>query len=73
MIYKGYDSYTMEEGEPMLRSCPECNPGHKHLLNSEHLHNCFQCGRYWIHGRYLDSFKDKKEMDGFLKTKLKHG
>ena len=70
MKYKEYDSYVMEEGEPALRSCPKCNPAHKHLMNTEFLHLCFQCGRYWIHGKYLDDFKSEKEMDDFLKEKL---
>ena len=72
MKYKSFDTYTIDKDEPSLRSCPECNPAHKHLMDIDvdFLHMCFQCGRYWIYGRYLDSFKSKKEMDDFLKDKL---
>jgi len=73
MKYKGFDSYELEEGEPVFRSCPKCNPAHKHLMNTEYLHMCYQCGRYWIFGRYLDSFKSAEEMDKFLKEKLTKG
>ena len=70
MKYKSFDTYIKDEGEPVLRSCPECNPAHKHLMDTDFLHMCFQCGRYWIYGRYLDSFKSTEEMDEFLKDKL---
>ena len=70
MKYKSFDTYELEEGEPCLRSCPECNPAHKHLMDTDYFHTCFQCGRSWIFGRYLDSFKSDKEMDDFLKEKL---
>jgi hypothetical protein len=42
-------------------------------MDAESLHTCFECGRYWIHGRYLDSFETPEQMDAFLKEKLKHG
>jgi len=71
MIYKGLDNYKLERGEPYLRSCPECNPAHKHLIDTDYFHTCFECGRSWIFGRYLDSFKSTKEMDDFLKEKLR--
>jgi len=48
--YKGFDNYVLEEGEPFLRSCPECNPAHKHLMDTDYFHTCFQCGRSWIFG-----------------------
>jgi len=70
MIYKGFDDYELEEEEPVLRSCPGCNPAHKHLIDTDYLHTCFQCGRSWIFGRYLDSFKSIKERDRFLEEKL---
>jgi len=70
MIYKGSGNYELEGEEPVLRSCPECNPAHKHLMDTDHLHTCFQCSRSWIFGRYLDSFKSTKERDGFLEEKL---
>lgn len=71
MLYKGSDNYGLERGEPYLRSCPECNPAHKHLMDTDYFHTCFECGRSWIFGRYLDSFKSVKEMGDFLKGELK--
>ena len=72
MIYKGFDTYLKEEGEPALRSCWECNPSHEHLKKVDSLFCCFVCGRLWTHGRFLDSFKTTEELDSFLEKKLKH-
>lgn len=72
MKYKAFDTYIYDEDEPAMRSCPQCNSAHKQLLDAPFLHVCFDCGRYWIHGRYLDSFKSDEEMDAFLKEKLEH-
>ena len=71
MIYKGSDNYRLEGGEPYLRSCPECNPAHKHLMDTDYFHICFECGRSWIFGRYLDEFNSAEEMGDFLKGKLR--
>jgi len=71
MIYKRSGNYELEKEEPVLRSCPECNPAHKYLMDTDYLHTCFQCSRSWIFGRYLDSFKSTKEMDAFLKEELR--
>jgi hypothetical protein len=70
MKYVGFDDYKMDAGEPAMRSCPECNGAHEHLRNTDFLHVCFQCGKYWIFGRYLDSFKTVEEMDAFMKEHL---
>lgn len=56
-----------EEGEPCLRSCPECNSAHKHLLKTMFLHCCFDCGRYWIGGKFLDQIKTEKGLYKHLK------
>lgn len=72
MIYREKGRYSMEEREPVLRSCWECNPSHEHLKNVNRLHLCFGCGRYWIYGCFLDSFDSKNDMDDFLEKKLKH-
>ena len=71
MKYVSSDTYKLDEGEPALRSCPECNPAHEHLRNTSFLHVCFQCGRYWIHGRYFDEFETVEETDKFLKKHLR--
>jgi hypothetical protein len=70
MKYKSKGNYTREENEPALRSCAECNPAHKHLMDTDFLHCCFDCGRYWIHGKYLSDFETEDKMDEFLKEKL---
>lgn len=59
-------NYEYEEGEPSLRSCPECNPAHEHLMKTNRLHLCFECGRYWILGKYLSDFETDEEVDKFL-------
>lgn len=56
-----------EEGEPCLRSCPRCNPSHKHLLDTAVLHNCFGCGVWWIYNKYLDQFNTEQEVINFIK------
>lgn len=66
----GFDSYTCDEGEPVFRSCFQCNPAHEHLRDVTALHFCIGCNRMWIYGRFLDSFADDKEMDEFLKARL---
>ena len=70
MKRKGFDSYTLDPGEPVLRSCWECNSAHEHLKDVSSLHFCPWCERYWIFGRYLDSFASAEELDEFLKAHL---
>lgn len=73
MKYKGYETYVRDQGEPSIRSCPDCNAAHEHLRDvGNFLHWCFVCGRYWIFDRYLDSFATDDEMDSFLKDRLPH-
>ena len=71
MRYKAFDTYVLEAGEPVFRSCWECNPAHEGLKNTDVLHTCFVCGRAWIFGRYLDDFNTAAELDEFLKQWLK--
>ena len=61
----------LEHGEPAMRSCWECNPAHKHLQNTDYLHWCFDCGRYWIFGEYMDVIAATEE--SFLKFFLDKG
>jgi len=56
-----------DKGEPALRSCFNCNGCHKHLMNVDFVHWCFQCGRYWIKGKYFDEFKNINELIDWLK------
>jgi len=71
MKYKSFNTYIMDDGEPVLRSCWECNDAHWHLKDSASLHLCFVCSRYWIFGRYLDVLVTD-EMDIFLRGHLVH-
>lgn len=70
MKYKSFDTYIMDEGEPAFRSCWECNGAHEHLKDTDFLHVCFSCGRYWIHGYFLDEFESQEKLDEFLKAHL---
>ena len=72
MKYKSYDTYVLEEEEPSFHSCQECNPAHKYLHDPDStlLFWCPWCDRGWICGEYLDNFKNKEEMDTFLKKRL---
>ena len=71
MKYLDFDSYAWDEGEPVLRSCWECNQAHGHLKDAMMLHVCTICHRYWIFGRFLDEFQSAQELDDFLRSKLK--
>ena len=74
MIWNGNGIVKLEEGEPALRSCWECNQAHKRLKNVNWLHFCFLCERYWILGQFLDEFLDEPEFDAFFVEKgLKPG
>jgi len=59
----------MEEGEPSLRSCWECNGAHEHLRTVNFLHACFECGRYWVFDKFLDEFENDGEFDQFFRSK----
>ena len=37
---------TLEEGEPVMRSCWVCNPAHERLKKVNRLYTCFICGKY---------------------------
>lgn len=67
MIYQGDDNFKLEKGEPVMRSCWECNTSHERLKTVNMLHVCFDCGRYWIFDRFLDSFVTPIEMEEWLK------
>ncbi len=70
MKYISYDTYKFDEGEPALRSCWECNSAHQYLRETDFLHLCFVCGRYWIFGHYIDELENTDTLDAFLKEKL---
>jgi hypothetical protein len=70
MKYKGFDDYQLERGEPVWRSCWECNSAHEHLEDTNLLHWCFNCGRYWIFGHYIDEFDTAEALHDFLRPRL---
>jgi len=73
MIYLGRGKFKLESGEPAMRSCWECNPAHEHLKTVNCLHICFECWKYWVFDRFLDSFKSDKEFDEYFENLgLKH-
>lgn len=67
MIYKSPGVYEYSDGEPLLRSCPDCNSAHEHLRNTNRLHVCFECGKYWILGKYLSDMTEE-ELETFIIT-----
>lgn len=68
MIWKQGGIIKMEEGEPSMRSCWECNLAHTYLKTVNFLHICFECGRYWVFDKFLDSFKTDGEFDKFFSS-----
>lgn len=69
MLWKGQGFIEMEKGEPVLRSCWECNPAHEYLKKVNWLHYCLGCGRYWVFENFLDFFQSDEEFDGFFKER----
>ena len=67
---RDFDSYICEEGGPVFRSCRECNEAHHYLKDVTCLYYCLLCDRYWIFGKYLDSFETKEALDEFLRAQL---
>ena len=55
----------MEEGEPSMRSCWECNEAHEHLKEVNMLHTCFGCGKWWVYDQFL-AFETDEEFDKFF-------
>jgi len=69
VIWNGNGMIVPQPGEPALRSCPECNPAHEYLRNVHSLHSCNTCGRYWVLGRYIDSFEEDEDFDAFFASR----
>lgn len=67
MKYISPGEYEWHDGEPKMRSCPECNSSHQHLWMTNKVHNCYDCGRWWVLGRYLnDPYMTQEERDQFI-------
>ena len=69
MIWLGNGKIKLEKNEPAMRSCWECNKCHEGLKKVNCLHVCYDCGRYWVFDRFLDSLKSDEEFDKFFKDK----
>jgi len=67
MILYSTGMIQFEEGEPVMRSCWECNPAHEHLKKVNMLHWCFECERYWVFDRFCDTFAGDETMDKYFK------
>lgn len=57
-------------GEPVLRSCPKCNPAHEHLMDADFLHLCTWCYREWIFGKFLDEFETDEQAENWIKEQI---
>ena len=72
MIRLSDKDFRMEEGEPSLRRCWECNPAHQPLKDDicERVFSCFDCGRYWVFGRFINEFNNDEELFYFLNERF---
>jgi hypothetical protein len=67
MIWKGDGILQLEEGEPALRSCWECNSAHDHLKKVNTLHSCFSCDRSWVFDQFFD-WETDEECDAYFES-----
>ena len=42
-----------KKGEPIMRSCWNCNPAHKYLKKADYIIWCFECGKLYFKGKLL--------------------
>lgn len=66
MIWLGKDTLRMEPDEPVFRSCWECNTAHKQLKTANALHACFDCGRFWVFDRFMDTLETDADFEAFF-------
>ncbi len=68
-------SFTIdfEEDEPAFRSCFQCNGSHKHLMNTNSVHSCYSCGRFWLNGKYFTDFETEEGLLEHFKLSQKQG
>ena len=45
--------------EPVMRSCWNCNPAHRHLKKVDYILWCFECGKLYYKGKELVIEKEK--------------
>lgn len=49
-----------KDGEPVMRSCWECNPAHEHLKERDYLIWCFLCGKLYFKGEELKELEEEE-------------
>jgi hypothetical protein len=71
MKWLGGDLFDRDDNpkvlEPSPRSCKTCNPAHEYLHHANTLHVCFDYGRYWLLGKYLDEIASVKDYEPWLR------
>ena len=65
MIWISSGVVKLEDCEPIIRSCWECNVAHEHLKKVNVLHHCLWCERFWVFDKYMDSHKSDSDFDAF--------
>jgi hypothetical protein len=58
------EGIQLEEGEPNMRSCWECNGGHEHLKKLNMLTICFLCNRLYVLGEFIPDFDGDDKAGG---------
>lgn len=43
----------LKKGEPVFRSCWDCNSAHKHLKKADYLIYCVWCGKMYLKGKEI--------------------
>lgn len=52
MTIKEYEK-RRDNGEPIMRSCWQCNSAHNHLKKADYIIWCFLCGKLYYKGKPL--------------------
>ncbi len=74
MIFNGGGNIKLEEGEPVWRSCWECNSSHGHLKNRDRVHECTRCGKWWVAGIDFNKIESDEAFDAaFTSLGMKPG
>ena len=50
-----------KNGEPIMRSCWNCNPAHKYLKKEDYIIWCYECGKLYFKGKLLKIKGDSNE------------
>jgi hypothetical protein len=52
-----------KKGEPVMRSCWNCNSAHKHLKKADYIIFCFECGSFYFKGKKITKLEGEKKND----------